>query len=109
MARTRQYADRVNVIKMIKLDAKGRFAQVVERNGKITRDHVQVNRKDEHHPEGCYYLEWRGKGKTTGQPGSTFARGGPATRTKDHPVQTREGRSLASRSPQPRTLTQPLA
>jgi hypothetical protein len=37
MARTRQYAERVNVIKMIKLDGKWRFAPVVERNREITR------------------------------------------------------------------------
>jgi hypothetical protein len=59
MARTRQYADRANIIKMMKLDGKWRFAPVVERNTKITRDHILVNGKDEHHPEGCYYLEWR--------------------------------------------------
>ena|SRR5271155_1297013 len=46
MARTRQYTDRVNIIKMIKLDGKWRFAPVVERDGKITRDHVLVNGKD---------------------------------------------------------------
>jgi len=45
MARTRQYTDRVNIIKMIKLDGKWRFAPVVERDGKITRDHVLVNGK----------------------------------------------------------------
>lgn len=63
MARTRQYSDRVNVIKRIKLGAKWPFAAVVERNGKIVRDHVLVNGRDEHHPEGRYYLEWYEAGK----------------------------------------------
>jgi hypothetical protein len=34
------------------------FTPVVERKGKIIRDHVLINGKDEHHPEGRYYLEW---------------------------------------------------
>lgn len=63
MARTSQYSDRVNVIKRIKLGAKWPFAAVVERNGKIVRDHVLVNGRDEHHPEGRYYLEWYEAGK----------------------------------------------
>ena len=58
MARAKQYADRVNVIKRIKLGSKWPFAPVVEQNGRIVRDHVWVAGRDEHHPEGRYYLEW---------------------------------------------------
>ena len=58
MGRTRQYAGRVNVIKRIKIGDGWPFAAVVEKNGKLVRDHVWVGGKDEHHPEGRYYLEW---------------------------------------------------
>lgn len=58
MGRTKQYADRVNVIKRIKVDGKWPFAPVVEKNGKIVRDHVWISGRDEYHPEGRYYLEW---------------------------------------------------
>jgi hypothetical protein len=52
MARAKQYADRVNVIKRIKAGTKWPFAPVVERNGRIVRDHVWIRGHDEYHPEG---------------------------------------------------------
>jgi hypothetical protein len=52
MARAKQYADRVNIIKMVKANGKWPFARIVERNGRIIRDHVWVDGRDEHHPEG---------------------------------------------------------
>ena len=58
MARAKQYADRVNIIKRIKLGSKWPFAPVVEHDGRIVRDHVWVVGREEHHPEGRYYLEW---------------------------------------------------
>ena len=63
MARAKQYADRVNVIKRIKVNGRWPFAPVVERNGRIVRDHVWVSGREEHHPEGRYYLEWYQGGK----------------------------------------------
>lgn len=59
MARPKQYAERVNVVKYIKSGAAWRFAPVIERNGKIVRDHVLIAGHDEFHPEGTYYLAWR--------------------------------------------------
>lgn len=53
----RQYANRVKVLKYVKV-GRWRFANVVERNGKVVRDHVLISGRDEHHPEGTYYLEW---------------------------------------------------
>jgi integrase len=73
MGRTRQYAGRVNVIKRIKLGDRWPFAAVVEKNGKLVRDHVWVSGKDEHHPEGRYYLEWYERGKRRRQAVSEFA------------------------------------
>jgi integrase/recombinase XerD len=40
----------------------------VERNGRIVRDHVWVAGRDEHHPEGRYYLEWYEDGKRRRKP-----------------------------------------
>jgi len=54
MARAKQYADRVNIIKRIKLGSKWPFAPVLERDGRIVRDHVWVAGRDEQHPEGRY-------------------------------------------------------
>lgn len=72
MARAKQYADRVNVIKRIELGSKWPFAPVVEHNGRIVRDHVWVTGKDEHHPEGRYYLEWYEAGKRRRKPVPKF-------------------------------------
>jgi integrase/recombinase XerD len=54
----RQYAQRVKILKYVKSGEAWRFANVVERNGKVVRDHVLISGVDEHHPEGSYYIEW---------------------------------------------------
>jgi integrase/recombinase XerD len=38
MARAKLYAERVNIIKMVKVAGKWPFAPVVERNGRIIRE-----------------------------------------------------------------------
>lgn len=82
MARARQYADRVNIIKMVKVKGRWPFARIVERNGKIIRDHVWVDGRDEHHPEGRYYLEWYEDGKRRRKPVESYDRLLPAARAK---------------------------
>jgi integrase len=82
MARAKQYAERVNVIKRIKLGSKWPFAPVVEHNGRIVRDHVWVANRDEHHPEGRYYLEWYEAGKRRRKPVPKFENLVPAARAK---------------------------
>ena len=72
MARAKQYAERVNIIKMVKVNGKWRFARIVERNGRIIRDHVWVDGRDEHHPEGRYYLEWYEDGKRRRKPVESY-------------------------------------
>ena len=72
MARAKQYADRVNIIKRIKLGAKWPFAPIVEHNGRIVRDHVWVAGREEHHPEGRYYLEWYEAGRRRRKPVPRF-------------------------------------
>lgn len=57
------YADRVNLIKKIKVGATWRFAPVVaEPNGRL-KDKVRINGIVETHTEGAYYIEWRERGK----------------------------------------------
>jgi integrase len=63
MGRVRQYAERVNLLKKIHVGQTWKFAPVVERSGKVLRDHVLVSGRDEHHPEGNYFLEWYQAGK----------------------------------------------
>ncbi len=82
MARSREYADRVNVIKMVKVNGKWPFARVVERNGRIIRDRVWVGGLDEHHPEGRYYLEWYEEGRRRRKPVERFELLLPAARAK---------------------------
>jgi integrase/recombinase XerD len=58
-----EYADRVNLIKKIKVENIWRFAPVVpEANGRL-KDRVRVNGSIETHPEGAYYIEWRDRGR----------------------------------------------
>ena len=58
-----EYADRVNLIKKIKVDETWRFAPVVpEPNGRL-KDKVRINGSVETHTEGAYYIEWRERGK----------------------------------------------
>ena len=82
MARAKQYADRVNIIKMVKVNGKWPFARIVERNGRIIRDHVWVDGRDEHHSEGRYYLEWYEDGKRRRKPVESYDLLLPAARAK---------------------------
>jgi integrase len=53
-----EYADRVNLIKKIKIGKEWRFAPVVpEANGRL-KDKVRVNGQVEVHIEGSYFIEW---------------------------------------------------
>ena len=57
------YADRVNLIKKIKVENAWRFAPVVhEANGRL-KDRVRVSGQVEVHSEGAYYIEWRERGR----------------------------------------------
>ena len=108
MARAKTYADRVNIIKMIKIDDKWPFAPVVERKGKIIRDHVLVNGKDEHHPEGRYYLEWYEGGKKRRQPIEMFEEAVPAARAKFIELRARKAGILVE-LPKPEARSTSLA
>jgi len=82
MARTKQYAERVNLVKNIRVNGAWKLASVLERNGKIVRDHVLISDHDEHHPEGAYYLEWYQEGKRRRQAVGDFSKVLEAARRK---------------------------
>ena len=63
MVEAKQYGERVNIVKYIRVEKKWRFAAVVEKRGRIIRDQVWIARRKEHHPEGRYFLEWYQGGK----------------------------------------------
>jgi integrase/recombinase XerD len=58
MKKPKSYVNRVNVLKKVRINENWKLAPVVEKQGKIVRDHVLVSGNDEHHSEGQYYLEW---------------------------------------------------
>ena len=107
MARSRQYADRVNVIKMVKVDGKWPFAKVVERNGRIVRDHVWVAGQDEHHPEGRYYLEWYELGRRRRKPVESFDLVLPAARAKSIEISAVRAGLLALPEPAAMVIEEP--
>ena len=99
MAKAKQYAERVNVIKMVKVNGRWPFAPVVERNGKIVRDHVLVKGCDEHHPEGRYYLEWYEDGRRHREPVAAFDLVLTAARAKSIQLNARRAGILPSAKP----------
>jgi len=54
---------KVNLTKYVKTEAGPRYCPaVITSNGRIKQDIVVVNGKEERHPEGAYYLDWRESG-----------------------------------------------
>jgi integrase/recombinase XerD len=54
----------VNLTKRIQTDKGWRYCPVaVSANGRVKPDVVLVNGKEQKHPEGAYYIEWRDAGK----------------------------------------------
>ena len=47
MARSKQYAQRVNILKKVRVGQAWKLTSVVERNGKIVRDHVLISGCDD--------------------------------------------------------------
>ena len=82
MARSKQYAERVNILKKVRVGGVWKLSAVLERNGKIVRDHVLISGDDEHHPEGGYYLEWYQEGKRRRQAIGDFSEVLEAARRK---------------------------
>jgi hypothetical protein len=54
---------KVNLTKYVATEAGLRYCPaVITSNGRIKQDIVVVNGKEERHPEGAYYLDWRKNG-----------------------------------------------
>lgn len=74
MGRIKHYAERVNILKKVRVGRCWKLVPAVERNGKLVRDHVWVAGCDEHHAEGNYYLEWYQDRKRLRQAAGDFSR-----------------------------------
>jgi integrase/recombinase XerD len=54
----------VKLLKKIKVNASWTLAPVLfDSKGRVRRDHVKIQSRDEVHPEGSFYLEWWDRGK----------------------------------------------
>ena len=55
---------RVKLFKRIKISEKWMLAEALfDSRGRLRRDHVRVQGRDETHPEGSYFIEWWDGGK----------------------------------------------
>ena len=97
------YAHRVKILKYVKVGDAWRFANVVKRSGRIVRDHVLITGRDEHHPEGSYYLEWYEHGKRHRKAVADFATVAEAARLKAIEVEALKA-GVMSRPAQPAAI-----
>ncbi len=97
------YAHRVKILKYVKVGDAWRFANVIKRSGRIVRDHVLITGRDEHHPEGSYYLEWYEHGKRHRKAVADFATVAEAARLKAIEVEALKA-GLMSRPAQPAVI-----
>ena len=98
------YNHRVKILKYVKVSDAWRFANVVKRNGRIVRDHVLIAGRDEHHPEGSYYIEWYEHVKRHRQAVADFATVAEAARLKAIEVEALKA-GVMSRPAQPATIS----
>jgi integrase/recombinase XerD len=101
--RAKPYTHRVKILKYVKTGDAWRFANVVERGGRIMRDRVLIAGLDEHHREGRYYLEWYEHGKRYRKAVADFATVTEAARLKAIEVEALKA-GVMSRPAQPTTI-----
>ena len=97
------YAHRVKILKYVKVGDAWRFANVIKRSGRVVRDHVLIAGRDEHHPEGSYYLEWYEHGKRHRKAVADFATVAEAARLKAIEVEALKA-GVMSRPAQPAVI-----
>jgi len=97
------YAHRVKILKYVKVGEAWRFANVVKRSGRMVRDHILITGRDEHHPEGSYYLEWYEHGKRHRKAVADFATVAEAARLKAIEVEALKA-GVMSRPAQPAAI-----
>jgi len=57
-------SSRVRLFKQVKINDKWALAAVLfDSKGRVRKDHVVINGKDENHPEGSYFIEWWDRGQ----------------------------------------------
>src|SRR5205823_5556563 len=57
------------LLKQVKINDKWRQARALfDSKGRVRRDHVRINGKDETHSEGSYFIEWWDQGKRHCEP-----------------------------------------
>lgn len=99
----KRYTHRVKILKYVKVGDAWRFANVIERNGRIVRDHVLIAGHDEHHCEGSYYLEWYEHGRRFRKAVAAFATVAEAARLKAIEVEALKA-GVISRPAQPAAI-----
>jgi integrase/recombinase XerD len=98
------YAHRVKILKYVKVGDAWRFANVVKRSGRMVRNHVLIAGRDEHHPEGSYYLEWYEHSKRRRKAVADFATVAEEARLKAIEVEALKA-GVMSRPQPPATIT----
>ena len=64
----------VTLLKQVKVNDTWRHARALfDRKGRVRRDHVRINGKDETHPEGSYFIEWWDEGNRHCEPAGADA------------------------------------
>ena len=77
---------RVTLLKQVKVNDTWRHARALfDSKGRVRRDHVRINRKDETHPEGSYFIEWWDEGKRHCEPAGADAQDPPTRPASSKP------------------------
>jgi integrase/recombinase XerD len=97
----------VTLLKQVKTKNKWRHARALfDSKGRVRRDRVRVNGKDEPHPEGSYFIEWWDQGKRHCIPAGADAQdAADKARVKEAQL-TAERNGIIPALPQPQTAPQ---
>jgi integrase/recombinase XerD len=97
----------VTLLKQVKTNNKWRHARALfDSKGRVRRDRVRINGKDEPHPEGSYFIEWWDQGKRHCIPAGADAQdAADKARVKEAQL-TAERNGIIPSLPQPQTAPQ---
>jgi integrase/recombinase XerD len=97
----------VTLLKQVKTNNKWRHARALfDSKGRVRRDRVRINGKDEPHPEGSYFIEWWDQGKRHCIPAGADAQdAADKARVKEAQL-TAERNGIIPALPQPQTAPQ---
>src|SRR5262249_7026102 len=77
---------------------------IVRKKGKMVQDHVYIAGRDEHHPEGAYYLEWLEFGRRRRKSVSDYNELDEAARLKAIEVEAMKAGLIAPPAEPPRPV-----